>query len=119
MSDSLAEWLINDKFRCIQCSRSAPGITVHDFKFDATHPVRIPHAQVDWQFCPNCALMYAEHKLDQRTIEKIRQIAGETFLTHEACYNEEQLQSLADSQIEELTKEHNKYLHDLARDRIE
>jgi hypothetical protein len=70
-------------FKCFACGAGMRGITVHDFKHNDSNE------NIDFQFCPNHAIMWALRSLNPETIKKMRAHAGcETHTTHEDFYDE-------------------------------
>ena len=68
--------------KCFACGIGMPGITVHDFKHSESHD------EIDWQFCPNHAIMWALRRLEPETIRKMREAAGcDTHTTHDDFYD--------------------------------
>lgn len=72
-----------EKFECVLCGCEVKGITVHDFKFNASR------TEVDWQLCPNHAIIWMMRRLQPDQVKKIRELAGcDTFATHGDFYDE-------------------------------
>jgi hypothetical protein len=63
--------------RCHLCSSVMKGITVHDFMMGKGR------SEIDWQLCPNHALVWVMRQLEPSDVLKIRSLAGgDTFHTH-------------------------------------
>jgi hypothetical protein len=69
-------------FNCVLCGCGVKGITVHDFKLDKKR------TEVDWQLCPNHALLWVLRRLTPEQVLKVRKLAGgDTFATHGDFYD--------------------------------
>ena len=81
--------------KCALCSSVMKCITVHDFMMDKDK------GKIDWQLCPNHALIWMMRCLEPADVLKIRSLAGGvTFHTHEDFYGKE-----GDDILESLRKE--------------
>lgn len=79
-----AELKKGKKFGCVLCGCEVKGVTVHDFKMDEKR------TEVDWQLCPNHALLWMLRRLAPSQVKMVREKAGgDTFHTHGDFYDKD------------------------------